>query len=79
MKRLTEREDAAIRNMLDNMGDRLYHDVVIPSDAYWAHTTIKRLLLDIYVLQIGMKEREIHEEDGNIGQPTVADFSNKPI
>lgn len=66
MKRLNEREETIIRNMLDNMGDRLYHDVIIPSDAYWAHKTIKRLLFDIYMLQIGMKEREddSRERDG---------------
>lgn len=59
MKRLSQSDDANIRNKLDEMGDRLYHDVVIASDAYWAHTTIKKLLLDIYVLQIGLKEREV--------------------
>lgn len=56
MKKLTSSEDIAIRNRLNEFGDRLYHDVVLPEDAYWAHKTIKKLLYDIYALQQGMEE-----------------------
>lgn len=76
MKRLNERDEMNIRNWLDEMGDRLYHDVILPEDAYRAHKTIKRLLFDIYMLQGDKKERD-NGTKGNTGQSIATDFSDK--
>lgn len=76
MKVLSQSEDINIRNKLDEMEARLYYNALLFEDAYWAHRTIKQLLFKIYMLQIGMKEREA--DGGDVAeQYTVADISDK--
>lgn len=56
MKRLSQSEDTNIRNKLDEMEARLYYNALLFEDAYWAHRTIKQLLFEIYMLQLGMED-----------------------
>lgn len=51
MKKLSREEDIIIRNRLDEIQARMYHDVVVFDDMYWSHKTIKELLFIIYSQQ----------------------------
>lgn len=51
MIRLSESEEVVIRNRLDEIEARMYHDAVVFDDVYWSHKKIKELLFIIYALQ----------------------------
>lgn len=48
---LTQEEDTMIRNKLDEMGARLYHNVLLYDDSYWSYKMVNRLLFIIDELQ----------------------------
>lgn len=56
MIKLTQAEYTVIRNRLDEMEARLYHNILIFDDGYWSHKMIKRLLFIISELQEGKRE-----------------------
>jgi len=51
MTRLSKSKEVEIRNRLDEIGARMYHDVVVFDDIHWSHKTINELLFIIYTLQ----------------------------
>lgn len=58
MIRLSRTRDTEIRNRLDEIQARMYHNATLFDDVYWSHETIKELLLDIYFLQLNGEEEK---------------------
>lgn len=51
MKRLTEEDMMNIRVLVDDMGYNLNYDTVVFEDVVHAHSVIKKLLFEIYMLK----------------------------